>query len=452
VSERTAAPRETKGTPRVASGAGLSLRAPANAVPPGVHAVLRSPGRPLDPDARAFMEPRLGFDFSRVRVHSDAEAAASASAVKALAYTFGHHVVFGAGHYVPRSADGQRLLAHELTHVVQQAGGAPSSALVIGQPDRFELAAGRAADAVAAGKADLEPLGSGEKPPGIQCQPAGSSGFTPPPSPETKLQLSLSSLGSFTIADFALDKADLPEAQLSLLAVHAKIILTLLNSDPLATVVVTGHTDASGSEKHNLALGLQRAEAAKRALVAAGVLASGITTKSAGESQPIVATQAHEPRNRRVEVRFEPSPQSPPGAGPKAGLPGILPPLSPGGKAPPPVPRPPHWTPEQFTPGSPPVPKPPAGILQQYTPEIMKTRPDRPPSGPRALPPETINLPEPIRTNIIKAWEAGDEPAVRRIVDEALRSKSYSDAMRATLEAIIKVPGERTFKLPPITF
>lgn len=89
-------------------------------VPPVVHEVLQSPGHPLDPATRAFMEPRFGHDFSRVRVHTDAPAAASAQAVNAQAYTVGRDVVFGAGEYGPDTAAGQRLLAHELTHVLQQ--------------------------------------------------------------------------------------------------------------------------------------------------------------------------------------------------------------------------------------------------------------------------------------------------------------------------------------------
>lgn len=67
------------------------------------------------------MEPRIGHDFSRVRVHEDAKAAKSARAVNALAYTVGQHVVFGAGNYVPNRHKGQCLLAHEQTHVAQQA-------------------------------------------------------------------------------------------------------------------------------------------------------------------------------------------------------------------------------------------------------------------------------------------------------------------------------------------
>ena len=93
------------------------------AAPPIVHEVLRSPGQPLDPATRAFMEPRFGHDFSRVRVHTDAKAAESARAVNALAYTVGHDVAFGAGQYAPKTSEGRRLLAHELTHVVQKGPG-----------------------------------------------------------------------------------------------------------------------------------------------------------------------------------------------------------------------------------------------------------------------------------------------------------------------------------------
>jgi hypothetical protein len=88
--------------------------------PPMVHEVLRSPGQPLDPAARDFFELRFGRDFSKVRVHTDADASASARAVHAQAYTVGQDVVFDAGKYAPGTVSGQRLLAHELTHVIQQ--------------------------------------------------------------------------------------------------------------------------------------------------------------------------------------------------------------------------------------------------------------------------------------------------------------------------------------------
>jgi hypothetical protein len=92
------------------------------AAPPIVHEALASPGQPLDNATRAFMEPRLGHDFSRVRVHADSHAGKSAQAVDAVAYTVGSDIVFGAGQYDPSSSSGRRLLAHELVHVMQQQG------------------------------------------------------------------------------------------------------------------------------------------------------------------------------------------------------------------------------------------------------------------------------------------------------------------------------------------
>lgn len=87
-------------------------------------------GAGLDSETRAFFEPRFGADFSQVRVHHDAAAAASAQRLHADAYTAGQQIVFGSGHYAPATPRGQRLLAHELAHVVQQARGqAPRSVI-----------------------------------------------------------------------------------------------------------------------------------------------------------------------------------------------------------------------------------------------------------------------------------------------------------------------------------
>jgi hypothetical protein len=102
---------------------------PANAAaarreaPPIVRDVLRSPGKPLDAATRAFFEPRFGRDFSAVRVHDNAMAAESARSVGAVAYTVGSHVMFGAGQFQPESQSGQKLMAHELTHFIQQNDG-----------------------------------------------------------------------------------------------------------------------------------------------------------------------------------------------------------------------------------------------------------------------------------------------------------------------------------------
>ena len=121
--------------------------------PPIVHDVLRSPGRPLDTDTRAFMEPRFGHDFGQVRVHADAKAAESARAVHASAYTVGRDMVFGAGRYTPETGEGKRLVAHELAHVVQQEGtSSPNASLSLApQNDPAEHAADVAAEKIVTG-------------------------------------------------------------------------------------------------------------------------------------------------------------------------------------------------------------------------------------------------------------------------------------------------------------
>lgn len=95
--------------------------------PASVDQALASPGRPLEPQLRRDMEQRFGHNFSRVRVHSGAAAEQSAREVNAHAYTVGHNIVFGAGRFAPGAQEGRRLIAHELTHVVQQ-GAAPGAA------------------------------------------------------------------------------------------------------------------------------------------------------------------------------------------------------------------------------------------------------------------------------------------------------------------------------------
>lgn len=93
-----------------------------DAAPPLVHDAMRSPGQPLDARTLAFMESRFGHSFGHVRVHTGELAGASARAISSRAYTFGRDIAFATGQYAPASPTGRRLLAHELTHVIQQSG------------------------------------------------------------------------------------------------------------------------------------------------------------------------------------------------------------------------------------------------------------------------------------------------------------------------------------------
>jgi hypothetical protein len=94
---------------------------------PKVATVLRSPGSPLEPAVRTFMEARLGYGLHNVRVHTDAVAADSARSLSATAYTIGSHVIFAARRYAPATRSGAWLLAHELAHVVQQSAASASA-------------------------------------------------------------------------------------------------------------------------------------------------------------------------------------------------------------------------------------------------------------------------------------------------------------------------------------
>ena len=124
----------------------------SRAVPSVVKDVLRSPGQPLNESVRPPLESSFSHDFSRVRIHTSARAAAAAAAVDALAYTVGQHVVFGYGQYRPQSSGGQRLLAHELAHVVQhdQADSPALASAPLHLEQEVNTAAEREADQAAA--------------------------------------------------------------------------------------------------------------------------------------------------------------------------------------------------------------------------------------------------------------------------------------------------------------
>jgi hypothetical protein len=87
-----------------------------------VRETLRGRGEPLEPTTQTEMSRRTGQDLSQVRVHTGERAAASSRAMDAIAYAVGRHIVFGGEMYRPCTGEGQRLLAHELAHVIQQGG------------------------------------------------------------------------------------------------------------------------------------------------------------------------------------------------------------------------------------------------------------------------------------------------------------------------------------------
>lgn len=120
---------------------------------PTVQETLNAPGQPLDSDIQEFMGARFGHDFSQVRVHTDSKAAESTLALNALAYTVNQDVVFGAGQYVPYTSRGIHLLAHELTHTVQQSRG--GNAPLLKPEAHYEQSAESIASAIVSGETSV---------------------------------------------------------------------------------------------------------------------------------------------------------------------------------------------------------------------------------------------------------------------------------------------------------
>ena len=115
IADQISAGSNLRGTGAESSNASLS--------PGTTNGALADSGRPLESGLRQKMEQRLGYDFGRVRIHADDEAARAAAAKQARAYTVDNNIVFGSGKFAPDTVEGSRLLAHELVHVVQQRGG-----------------------------------------------------------------------------------------------------------------------------------------------------------------------------------------------------------------------------------------------------------------------------------------------------------------------------------------
>lgn len=277
-------------------GEAASTRRPA---PAGARAVPQASDVPLEHDTREFMERRFGHDFSRVRVHTDSEAASSVKSANAQAYTVGNNVVFGSGQYNPGSPSGRQLLAHELAHVVQQ--DKPSAGMA--QAADYESEANAASHRAAKGERASVTLAA---PPVIQKQAlpgsAPAADLTESASP-----IMAAAIGSVTLDGFETGKADISADNRTKLARTADTIIKLFRKYPASTIRVIGYTDAVGQESDNQVLGQARADSVQAALLDMGIPGVSVHTESRGATEPVVKSKKSEPRNRRVEVRFEPS-------------------------------------------------------------------------------------------------------------------------------------------------
>ena len=246
--------------------------------PATVHDVLRSSGSPLTGDTRAYFETRFGRDLSAVRVHTDGPAARSARDVNALAYTVGRDIVFAAGHFAPATQEGRRLLAHELTHVVQQ-GRAPARAHA-GGAARESPSAARGAPIRASLASTLQRAGDPAAiPPGLRCPTDLTTGR--PTGTDIVFTVGLSTIT----------------------AAHTAALTTFRDAWVAAggtdDVVVHGYASTDGEQGANWTLSCDRAEAVQAELVRLGIPAVRISMLAHGESTDFSTSLAP---NRRAVV------------------------------------------------------------------------------------------------------------------------------------------------------
>ena len=211
---------------------------------------LQGGGQPLPASVREFFEPRIGHDFSNVRVHTDPD---STRGLQARAYTVGRNIVFGAGEYAPHTGEGRKLLAHELTHVIQQGAAGPPRLQKSPLP-----ATSRASDVVqrAADPKDI--------PPGFACpddaKPSHPAG---------------------TDLLFASDKMIITPDHMKILT---KFVADWLAAGGTGDIHVHGYASVDGDPGHNWTLSCQRALAVQAELVRLGVPAARIAFVAHGPS------------------------------------------------------------------------------------------------------------------------------------------------------------------------
>jgi outer membrane protein OmpA-like peptidoglycan-associated protein len=229
----------------------------------------RGGGQSLSPSERAFFEPRFGQDFSQVRVHTDAQAAASARALNARAYTTGTHVVFASGQHSHETRQGRRLLAHELAHVVQQSGSHSTPAVQRAVDEKNFPGGGR-----------VEDVRAGEH-----------------------------LLWNFDIGQHVLR----PEHAAALPKIAAEI-KGALTRDPTAIIDIEGQASFTGTRNDELST--KRAESVKKVLVAQGISQDRLNVIAVGSIKSLPdESQENFARSRAVRVITPPHLLSP--LGPK---------------------------------------------------------------------------------------------------------------------------------------
>lgn len=270
---------------------------------------LRSGGQPLSESDRVFFEPRFGLDFSHVRVDTSQAAGETARTLNAKAYTLGNYIAFAPGQYSPGTECGDRLLAHELTHTVQQ--GSTTSVR------RRRLSAFDETD-----EELIKRRGVGHT---LQRQPADETleeQIKTNTERGAEIAWSTSSPGiieqekpgeKFLMMNFEINKTTLKKEHSEFLT--NTVYFGTLTSDPMASIEIVGHADATGSNALNDRLSRNRAQEVETFLRKLG--AHNLRIKPArgrGERTPLASndTVFGRARNRRVEILVTPwKPQKP---------------------------------------------------------------------------------------------------------------------------------------------
>jgi outer membrane protein OmpA-like peptidoglycan-associated protein len=395
-------------------------------------------GEPLQGALREAMRPRFGHDFGRVRIHTDANAHAEARAMRARAFTVGEDIFFAANEYRPYEPARRRLIAHELAHVVQQARD--------GSGDDAESHAEAAAARALAGRS-IAPGALGGAPLGVQTKPDSPDAPSPQPDVITGADAAAAPAAAAdktVLSAFATDGAELTAKHKLLIDAIAFQVWSNLEQEPDATVsiAITGHTDTTGTEKHNSGLGGQRAANAKAALEAAiakqgidSAKLEAVSATSKGESELRVPTgdEAAEPQNRRVEIEVTLKKKAKPAAPPKA----------PSGPLP-------------GTPGGPKIWEVPGVMESLEEPEVGPRRPPKAPQPSGEWLEEALKrdpllkqLPKPLRDKAIGALKDADEKAADAIIDAVPFDDEYKKAAKAAMKALLQTLKGRKFKPPP---
>lgn len=247
----------------------------ATSISSDAYQVVRSGGAPLPADARVDLERRFGHSFADVRVHTDPAASAAARDIGARAYTVGNHIAFRDGYFAPGSPEGRRLLAHELTHVLQQRAGLFRQHGMSQPGDPDEAHAERTAEAVLRGAPQGEAITAAPVAGAAATASASAAYVQRACGPEIGAPSGCTGLGG----DVYLGEPFLFDASCDTFrAGEAARLQAFARALPAgSTVVIHGFASEEGDPAFNDRLSCQRARTARTLLIAAGVDAGRIT-------------------------------------------------------------------------------------------------------------------------------------------------------------------------------